>query len=99
MMSDPKETSPNSQREENAATVPVEDGHAQGPRKADDPFAPHDMPVALLEFHSPTLGLVNMPMTASARYIVWIVGSLVLASVAAMGLFPVNKVVTATGIS
>lgn len=73
-----------------------EDNH-KGPRKADDPFAPEDMPLALLEFHSPTLGMVNLPMTASARYITWLVGSLVLASVAAMALFPLNKVVTVTG--
>ncbi|MCX5616922.1 HlyD family type I secretion periplasmic adaptor subunit [Bombella sp. TMW 2.2559] len=69
----------------------------KGPRKANDPFAPDDVPVALLEFHSPTLGMVNMPMTASARYITWLVGSLVLASVLAMALFPLNKVVTVTG--
>lgn len=76
----------------------LEDGdNLKGPRKADDPFAPNDMPVALLEFHSPTLGMVNLPMTASARYITWLIGSLVLASVLAMALFPLNKVVTVTG--
>ncbi|MCX5620422.1 HlyD family type I secretion periplasmic adaptor subunit [Bombella pollinis] len=100
-MSNHKSTSPAPQRDggtrEDVSDTSMEAVSVKGPRKADDPYAPHDMPVALLEFHSPTLGLVNMPMTASARYIVWIVGSLVLASIAAMGLFPVNKVVTATG--
>lgn len=67
------------------------------PRKATDPFAPDGMPVALLEFHSPTRGLVNMPATPSAQYIVWVTGSLLIMSVLAMALFPVNKVVSVKG--
>lgn len=102
MMSEkePISTGPAQEKEpqvKGSAPAMEEGDNNRGPRRADDPFAPDDMPVALLEFHSPTLGMVNMPMTASARYIVWLVGSLVLASVAAMGLFPVNKVVTVTG--
>lgn len=81
---------------EHGSMVPPPGGN-KGPRKATDPFAPGDMPVALLEFHSPTLGLVNMPATASARYIVWIIGALVLACLAGIVLFPLNKVVSVTG--
>lgn len=67
------------------------------PREATDPFSLDGMPLALLEFHSPTQGLVNLPATASAQYIVWVTGSLLLACLAAMTFFPVNKVVTVTG--
>lgn len=67
------------------------------PREATDPFAPQGMPLALLEFHSPTQGMVNLPATASARYIVWIIGGLCAACIAAMALFPVNKVVRVSG--
>ncbi|QHI95019.1 HlyD family type I secretion periplasmic adaptor subunit [Aristophania vespae] len=67
------------------------------PPKATDPFAPDGMPLALLEFHSPTRALVNMPATPSAQYIVWIVGSLLIACLAGMAFFPVNKVVSITG--
>lgn len=67
------------------------------PREATDPFAPQGMPLALLEFHSPTQGMVNLPATASARYIVWVIGSLCMACILAMLLFPVNKVVTISG--
>lgn len=74
-----------------------EGGGHNVPRKATDPFAPDGMPVALLEFHSPTRGLVNMPATPSAQYIVWVTGSLLIMSVLAMALFPVNKVVSVKG--
>ncbi|MXV36763.1 MULTISPECIES: HlyD family type I secretion periplasmic adaptor subunit [unclassified Saccharibacter] len=76
--------------------APKEGGH-NVPRKATDPFAPDGMPVALLEFHSPTRGLVNMPATPSAQYIVWVTGSLLIMSLLAMALFPVNKVVSVKG--
>lgn len=39
-------------------------------KQADDPYAQGDMPVALLEFHSPTAALVNMPPTPAAQYII-----------------------------
>ncbi|OUJ01479.1 HlyD family type I secretion periplasmic adaptor subunit [Acetobacter cibinongensis] len=66
-------------------------------RQADDPYAQGDMPIALLEFHSPTAALVNMPPTASAQYIVWLVGALVLSSVTAMAVFPLDRVVSTQG--
>ncbi|KXV11628.1 HlyD family type I secretion periplasmic adaptor subunit [Gluconobacter oxydans] len=74
-----------------------EDFNQHVPRTATDPFAPNDMPLALLEFHSPTAGLVNLPATPSARYIVLLIGGLVVASIAAMALFPINRVVSTPG--
>ncbi|WP_016737844.1 HlyD family type I secretion periplasmic adaptor subunit [Gluconobacter thailandicus] len=67
------------------------------PRSVTDPFAPQDMPIALLEFHSPTAGLVNLPATASARYAIWLIGCLFMAGLAGMALFPLNRVVSTTG--
>ncbi|MBS1033070.1 MULTISPECIES: HlyD family type I secretion periplasmic adaptor subunit [Gluconobacter] len=67
------------------------------PRTATDPFAPQGMPIALLEFHSPTAGLVNLPATASARYTIWLIGGLFLACLAGMALFPLNRIVSTTG--
>jgi len=81
-----------------------EDGKEEGrgiqphvPRQADDPFAQQGMPLALLEFHSPSAALVNMPPTASARYIIWIVGALFIAGLIAAAVFPLNKVVSTPG--
>lgn len=66
-------------------------------RQADDPYAQGDMPIALLEFHSPTAALVNMPPTASAQYIIWLIGALVVFSVTAMAIFPLDRVVSTQG--
>ncbi|WP_408742572.1 HlyD family type I secretion periplasmic adaptor subunit [Acetobacter persici] len=66
-------------------------------RQADDPYAQDDMPPALLEFHSPTAALVNMPPTPSAQYITWLVGALVLSSVTVMSVFPLDRVVSTPG--
>ena len=65
--------------------------------EATDPFAPNDLPPALLEFHSPSAALVNMPPTATAQYITWLIGGLTLASVVVMSVFPLNRVVTTPG--
>lgn len=51
-----------------------EDFNQHIPRSAADPFAPDDIPLALLEFHSPTAGLVNLPATPSARYVILLIG-------------------------
>lgn len=56
-----------------------------------------DMPPALLEFHSPSAAIAAMPPTASARYITWIISSMALAGLLTMALFPIGKVVTASG--
>ncbi|GAN67876.1 HlyD family type I secretion periplasmic adaptor subunit [Acetobacter orleanensis] len=66
-------------------------------RQADDPYAQGDMPPALLEFHSPTAALVNMPPTPSAQYITWIVGALIVSSVTVMTVFPLDRVVSTQG--
>ncbi|KXV16051.1 multidrug ABC transporter [Acetobacter malorum] len=66
-------------------------------RQADDPYAQGDMPPALLEFHSPTAALVNMPPTPAAQYITWLVGALVLSSVTVMTVFPLDRVVSTQG--
>ncbi len=56
-----------------------------------------DMPLALLEFHSPSAAMAAMPPTATALYTTWIVSSLALASLLVMALFPIDRVVTASG--
>ena len=53
---------------------------------------------AILEFQWPSTAIVNAPVPRSARGIVWIVASMVLAIVAAMAVIPVDQVVTARGI-
>ena len=74
-----------------------EDFNQHIPRSAADPFAPDDIPLALLEFHSPTAGLVNLPATPSARYVILLIGGLFMASLAAMAFFPINRVVSTPG--
>ena len=66
-------------------------------RQADDPYAQGDMPPALLEFHSPTAALVNMPPTPAAQYIAWLIGAMVIASVTVMTVFPLDRVVSTEG--
>lgn len=56
-----------------------------------------DMPGALLEFNSPTSAVINMPPTASAQYITWLVGALAIFSFIGMCVFPLDKVVSAEG--
>ncbi|MGI4945095.1 MAG: HlyD family type I secretion periplasmic adaptor subunit [Janthinobacterium lividum] len=56
-----------------------------------------DMPMSVLEFHSPSAGLAAAPALPAARYTTWVVCSLVVAFTAAAGMIPIDKVVTATG--
>ena len=56
-----------------------------------------DMPTALLEFHSPSAAIAATPPSATALYINWIIGSMAIASVLVMGLYPLNKVVVTSG--
>ncbi|NHN84452.1 HlyD family type I secretion periplasmic adaptor subunit [Acetobacter musti] len=65
--------------------------------QADDPFSPGDLPPALLEFHSPSAALVNMPPTPAAQYIAWLIGGLTVASVVVMSVFPLDRVVSTPG--
>ena len=52
---------------------------------------------AILEFQSPSTAVLNAPMPRAARGSVWIIGSLVLASVLAFSVIKVDQVVTASG--
>jgi hemolysin D len=61
--------------------------------EADDPTLP-----VILEFQWPSSAIVNAPVPRSARGIVGVVASMVLVLVAAMGLIPVDQVVTARGV-
>lgn len=60
---------------------------------AHDPTLP-----AILEFQWPSTAIVNAPLPRSARGIVWVVTSMVIALIATMGLIPIDQVVTARGI-
>jgi HlyD family secretion protein len=59
----------------------------------DDPTLP-----ALLEFQWPSAAIVNAPVPRSARGSVLVIASMVLVLVAAMGLIPIDQVVTARGV-
>src|SRR5215467_4996443 len=61
--------------------------------QADDATLP-----AILEFQWPSTAIVNAPVPRSARRIVWVIASMVGSLVVAMGLIPVDQVVTARGI-
>lgn len=52
---------------------------------------------SMLEFHSPSAALVVTPVLFGARGTTWIVSSMAVACIAAAGLIPVDKVVTAQG--
>jgi len=52
---------------------------------------------AILEFQSPSTAIVNAPMPRAARGISLTIGSMVLASLAALSVIEVDKVVTTTG--
>ncbi|GBQ92691.1 major facilitator superfamily multidrug resistance transporter EmrA/FusE [Acetobacter nitrogenifigens DSM 23921 = NBRC 105050] len=65
--------------------------------QVNDPYAPGDLPPALLEFHSPSAALVNLPPTASAQYLTWIIGALTLSTVLVMAIFPLDRVVSSPG--
>ncbi|MEW6453336.1 MAG: HlyD family type I secretion periplasmic adaptor subunit [Pseudomonadota bacterium] len=60
---------------------------------ADDPLLP-----AILEFQRPSAAIVNASVPRSARSVVWIIASMVFVLIAAMGLIPVDQVVTARGV-
>ena len=57
-----------------------------------DPVLP-----AILEFQSPSSAILNTPVPPVARRISWLIGSMVIAAMAATGLIQVDKVVTAQG--
>ena len=53
---------------------------------------------AILEFQWPSTAIANAPIPRSARGMAWVISSMVLAMIAAMGLIPIDQVVTARGI-
>ena len=53
---------------------------------------------AILEFQWPSTAIVNAPVPRSARGVTWVITSMVFALIAAMGLIPVDQVVTTRGI-
>lgn len=56
-----------------------------------------DLPLSVLEFHSPSAALAQTPVLRGARYSAWVVSSMVVASFVLMGVIPIDKVVTAGG--
>ena len=66
--------------------------NADWPAKS-DPTLP-----AILEFQWPSTAVVNAPVPPSARGMVWILASLVLAMIATSALIPVDRVVTSRGV-
>ena len=60
--------------------------------EASDPALP-----AILEFQSPSTAVINAPIPQSARGTVWMISSMFIACVVAMGLIPIDEVVTAPG--
>lgn len=86
--------------------IPVDDASNDGAtksegknlrRRAPDPFSQDGMPLALLEFHSPSAALINLPPTPAAKNIIWIVAALFGAGLIASAIFPLNRVVSAPG--
>ena len=57
-----------------------------------DPTVP-----VILEFQSPSAGILAAPLPKAARGTVWTIGSLFFACLLPMGLIPIDKVVTAQG--
>jgi HlyD family secretion protein len=52
----------------------------------------------ILEFQMPSTAITTAPVPRSARGIVWIIASMLIAVIGAMGLIPVDRVVTAKGV-
>src|SRR5215470_14350036 len=53
---------------------------------------------AILEFQWPSTAIANAPVPRSARGVTWMVAVMVAAMIAAAGLIPVDRVVTARGV-
>src|SRR5690349_24426446 len=51
----------------------------------------------LLEFQSPSAAILSLPIPRSARGATWVIAGLFAASLTAMALIPVDRVVTARG--
>jgi hemolysin D len=77
--------------------LPNDDAQQHVPRKVGDPFSPEGMPLALLEFHSPSAALVNLPATPAAERMVWVVAAMFLFCVVAMAVYPLDEVISTPG--
>ena len=66
---------------------------ARGRSERPDPTLP-----AILEFQRPSTAIINAPMPRTARWITWIVSSMVVAMIVLAGLISVDQVVSASGI-
>jgi len=58
----------------------------------DDPVLP-----AVLEFQSPSTAITTAPVPRSARHMIWVISSMFLVGLVAMGLIKIDQVVTAQG--
>ena len=67
-------------------------------RRALKPVREDDMPRALLEFHSPSAGVIATPIRRGARSVIGIVTAMVATFIAIATLCPLNRVVTGTGV-
>ncbi len=56
-----------------------------------------EIPLSVLEFHSPSAAMVNAQALPGARFTVWAVASLVACCATAAWLIPIDRVVTASG--
>ncbi|CAP57441.1 HlyD family type I secretion periplasmic adaptor subunit [Gluconacetobacter diazotrophicus] len=56
-----------------------------------------DMPRALLEFHSPSAALIDLPPNPAALYITWLISTLAIAGIVVMSVCPLDQVVSAQG--
>ena len=62
------------------------------PSRRFDPALP-----AILEFGSPSAAIVATPVPRAARGVIWVISSMFAAGLAALGMIPVDRVVTAPG--
>ena len=56
-----------------------------------------EIPASVLEFHSPSAAMANVPALRGAQSTVWVVGALVVTCFTVAWLIPIDRVVTASG--
>jgi hemolysin D len=68
-------------------------------RRGTEPVADRNDPTlpVVLEFQSPSAGILALPVPRAARGTIWAIGSLFFACLLPMGLIPIDKVVTSQG--
>ncbi len=67
------------------------------PVGAHRPSGPADLPLPLLEFERPTVGLMATPVRPAARSMLWTVVSLVVVCATAAAIVPIDTVITTRG--